>query len=249
MDAMIAQVNPWIIAAVLAAAMLGSWVLGWSIGCKNPGDPDDKPSARFIEGSLALLALLLGFTFAMALTKHEQRRLMIIADANAISDFYTTTGFLPEPQRTGLQDTIREYVNARLNLAQTSDDALVDSEKLQQRMTDLAQEAVHADTPLTLPLVNTFNNLTSCHSSLVSAIRDRLPAEVLLLLAATAIISTILVARYHGTRHKLHMSGTISYVLLVSLAVCVILDLNQPTRGLTTVSVEPLQRVAASIAK
>ena len=255
MDSSFAQIDSWMVAMVLAAAMLGGWALGWWIGRRHPADPDEKSSSRFVDGSMALFGLLLGFTFAMALSKHDQRRIMIIADSNSIGDFYTCASLLKDPQRTPLQDTIREYVDIRVNFVRghqdraTIEKAILDSEKLHQRMTNLVAEAVNAGTPVTLALVNTLNNLTSNHASVLAAMHDRLPLAVLLLLFSAAVISTILVGRHHGETQKLHIAGSICYVLLTALAVYLILDLNRPFRGLITVSNEPLERLAASIAK
>jgi hypothetical protein len=255
MDAVFAQIGSWLVAVALAGMMLLGWAFGWWIGHRNPADPDEKSVGRFVDGSTALLGLLLGFTFAMALGKHDQRRLLIISDSNSIADFFTCASLLKDPPRAPLQDAIRQYVDIRVNLFRvrtdraTIDKAIADMEKLQQRMTSLTGEAVDSGTPIAMPLVNTLNNLTSSHSSLLAAMRDRLPFAVLVLLFVAAIVSTILVGRHHGARHKPHVAGTICYVLLVSLSVCVILDLNQPARGFVTLSYEPLDRLAASIKK
>ena len=255
MDASFAQIDAWIVAVVMATFMIGGWAFGWWIGGKNPADANGNSSARFVDGSMALLGLLLGFTFAMALGKHEQRRLLIVADSNTIGDFYTCASLLRDPQKAQLQQCIREYLDIRLGLLREKPNpvaarkVIADCETLHQRMTDLVAQAVDAGTPVTVPLINTLNNLTSSHASLLAAMRDRLPLAVLFLLFVAAVISTVLVGRHHGAQQKPHITGTICYVLLTSLAICVILDLNQPFDGGIKVSSEPLERLATSIAQ
>ena len=255
MDLMTAQVSSWLLGGVLALVMFACWWAGWILGSRHPANPDEKSSSRFVEGSLALMGLLLGFAFAMALSKHDQRRQMIISDANSIADMYTVASFLPEPQKKGLQEALRSYIEIRLVMGNANADptivskGMADSEKLQGRMTEIAQDAVRAGTPLTLPLVDRLNNLTSNHISMFAAMRDRLPLQVLILLTAAAVISTVLVARHHGARQKLHVSGTVCYILLVSLVVVVILDLNQPMQGFTRVSMAPLEHVSKIMGK
>lgn len=251
---MFARIDPWVVALALAAMMLVGWRVGWWIGRRNPADPDEKSSSRFIDGSLAFFGLLLGFTFAMALSKHDNRRLLIVADSNSIGDFYTCASLLKEPHRTQLQGTIRQYVSLRVNQFRKPDYAgveafLAETGRLQDQMTVAVADAVNAGTPVTVPLVNTLNNLTSSHASLLAAMRDRLQVEVVLLLFAAAVISTVLVGRYHGATHTLRIAGTICYIILISLAVCVILDLNRPFEGMMRVSYESLERLAASITK
>jgi VIT1/CCC1 family predicted Fe2+/Mn2+ transporter len=255
METTFAEFDPWLVALLLATLMFLGWGVGWYIGNKVPFEPDEESAGRFVDGSLALLGLFLGFTFAMALSKHDQRRLTVIADSNSIADFYTTASFLPQPQRGEIQDAVRDYLHIRLSLSHgdlnraKGDQAIADSEKLQKRITDLVGEAIASGTPVAVPLVNDLNTMTSSQASLIAAIRDRLPIEVLLLLGVAAVGSTVLVGRHHGARHRVRIAGTLCYVLLVVMAVGVILDLNRPATGMIRVSVELYERLAASIAK
>ena len=96
---------------------------------------------------------------------------------------------------------------------------------------------------------NIDGTLVSADAARMAALRDRLSAAVLMLLFGAAVISTCLVGRYHGARQKPHVFETVSYIVLVSFAVCVILDLNQPSRGLIRVDDWPLHRLTASMAE
>jgi hypothetical protein len=71
------------LAAILASIEIGRW-LGVHVG----GQGDDNVST--LEGAaIGLLALMVGFTFAMSLSRFEVRRDAILAEANAIG----TTAF------------------------------------------------------------------------------------------------------------------------------------------------------------
>jgi hypothetical protein len=89
--------------------------------------------------------------------------------------------------------------------------------------------------------------VTSNHAARLAAARDRLPASVVLLLLISAVMSSMLVGREQGVSDRADVAGTVSFVVLVSFAVYVILDLNQPERGLITVSQEPIQRLLSSM--
>jgi len=70
--------------------------------------------SKFLDASLAVLGLLLAFTFSTALVKHDQRRLMVVADSNAIGDFYTCASLLKEqyePGCTGLSTTTHRFAD------------------------------------------------------------------------------------------------------------------------------------------
>jgi hypothetical protein len=46
--------------------------------------------------------------------------------------------------------------------------------------------------------------------------------------------------------HQSNIAGTVCFIILVSFAVYVTLGLNQPDRGLVTVSQEPIQRLLST---
>jgi hypothetical protein len=51
--------------------------------------------------SFGLLALMLGFTFAMAMTRYEERREAVLREANAIGTAVLRAQVLAEPERWG----------------------------------------------------------------------------------------------------------------------------------------------------
>src|SRR4030095_12896321 len=91
-----AQIDAWIFALALAFSMLAAWGIGWWAGPRTMPDSGDPSTARFVDASLAMLGLLLGFSFAMALSRHDQRRAMVIQDSNSIGDFYTCATLLKD---------------------------------------------------------------------------------------------------------------------------------------------------------
>jgi hypothetical protein len=139
------------------------------------------PAGKFNEACMALLGLLLAFTFSMSLSKHDQRRLMVVNESNAIGDFYTCVSLLKEPARGRLQAVIRQYVEHRLAMAHPGLDEAAFQKKLdefqemQNRMQALVGEALDGQTPVAVPLVNTFNEVTSSSAARLAALRDRLP--------------------------------------------------------------------------
>jgi len=242
-------------AAVLAAAMFAGWWVGWRQGRRQPREKRDLAHSKFSEACMAVLGLLLAFTFSMSLAKHEQRRQMVVVDSNSIGDLYTCASLLKDPVRTRLQSTIREYAEHRLALAQHTlspaelQAKLDEAQKMHERMQTLVGEAVDAGTPVTVPLVNTLNALTSNHASRVHAYRDRLPASIVFLLALSALIAMALMGIHQGEANERHFGATFGFIMLASLVMGVTLDLNQPERGMISVSQEPMRRVLSGMAK
>jgi hypothetical protein len=240
---------------VLALAMLTAWGVGWYYGRRAAKAGRDAQGGKLNDAISALMGLLLAFTFSMSLGKHDQRRQMVVTDSNAIGDFYTCASLVNEPTRRKLQDEVRAYAEQRLALAKTwRDEALLpirlgEVQEMQNRMQALVQEAVDKGTPIAIPLVNTLNEVTSSHAARLAATRDRLPVSIVLLLFLAAIGTMALVGRQQGLSGERYLGAMILFVALVSMVVWVTLDLNQPQRGLITVSQEPLERLLSGMGR
>jgi hypothetical protein len=252
MGTIFAELDAYLVAAALAIAMFASWAIGRWQGRRLRAAVGNVPISKFEDASLALLGLLLGFSFSMAIVKHDQRRLMVIADSNAIGDFYNCATLLKEPVRTKLQSVIRDYTKLRLDLTgrrideATLEKALAQMETMQAQMVELVSQALDAGTPIAISLTNTLNGVTSNHASRLAAAKDRLPTSVVVLLLTSAVLSSMLVGREQGSGDRPDAAGTITFIILVSLAIFVTMDLNQPERGFITVSQEPIQRLLSS---
>lgn len=252
MDLLVARFDAVVVAPAVALAMLAAWGLGTLMGQRLHRIGSRTPS-KFDDASIALMGLLLAFAFGMSISKHEQRRMAVVADSNAIGDFYTCATLLKEPTRTKLQGVIKQYAELRLSLtrkrasAAEFENALSRIQQAHAQMTELVAQALSEGTPIAVPLTNTLNDVSSKHAARVAAVNDRLPATVAILLIVSAIVTTMLIGREQGATGSPEVAGTLTFILLVSLAIYVIFDLNQPQRGLTRVSQEPIERLISSM--
>jgi hypothetical protein len=255
MNDLIERTDPGLIALVFGVGMLAAWCLGWRRGQRSPLEGGEDPATKFIDGSMALLGLLLAFTFSMSLSRHEQRRAMVVTDSNAIGDFYTCASLLKEPHRGQLQTVVHEYAQARLAITRSTfsrsdqETAIQRSQDAHTRMTEIVAAALAEGTPIAVPLTNTLNAVTSSHASRLSAFRDRVPWIIVVLLFLSSVLPAFLLGMQQGVSQKRHFSGMASFIVLVSVVIYVTLDLNQPGSGLITVSQEPMERLLQSMSK
>jgi|SRR5208282_1022699 hypothetical protein len=255
MELIVSKMDARNVAVVVALAMLVAWRVGIRMGNWLRLKGGGRQPSKFDDASMALLGLLLAFTFGVSIGKHDQRRLAVVADSNAIGDFYTCATLLKEPARTKLQSVIREYAELRLHLAQGRIDsvefenALTRFQEMQGRMAEVVGQAVSDGTPIAIPLINSLNEVTSNHAARLAAVRDQVPLSIVTLLFVSSIITTMLVGREQGYAAITELAGTLCFILLVSLAIYVTLDLNQPDRGVIRVSQEPLERLLSSMPK
>src|SRR5271154_7249952 len=74
------------------------------------------------DGVVVLLSLLLGFTLAMALPRFDQRRELVVAEANAIGTTDLRAQLLPEPERTKTLELLRQYLDVRVRFSEDGTD-------------------------------------------------------------------------------------------------------------------------------
>jgi hypothetical protein len=250
------DIEAWVVGIAVAVAMLVGWYFGRWHGQNLRLELQGRPAvSKFMDASLAILGLLVAFTFATAWGKYDQRRLMVIADSNAIGDFYNCASLLNEPVRTKLRRVIQNYTALRVDISTRPynkakfEEALNEFEQMQKQMVELVSQALAQGTPIAVSLTNTLNAATSMHAARLAAVRDRVPASIVLLLLVSAVVCAMLVGREQGSSQEDDIAGTVCFIILVSFAIWVTLDLNQGDRGLIRVDQEPIQRLLSTMSQ
>jgi hypothetical protein len=249
------RIDPFWLSLGFSVAMLAAWGTGWRRGRRPTPETAEDPGIKFTDAALALLGLLLAFTFSLSLGRHDQRRATIIDEGNAVGDFYTCASLLKEPQRSRLQAVIHEYSRHKLDLARKPrsgpnlDEELRWFQQAQSHMTAIVSEALDAGTPIALSVTNTLNGVASADGSSLAAYRERLPWSIVLLLLLGAVVPAFLMGLQQGKSARPHLSGTVCFFLMVTLVIYVTLDLNQPGGGTIRVSEEPFARLLQSMEK
>jgi hypothetical protein len=205
---------------------------------------------------LGLLALIIGFTFAMALSRFEARRDAVLNEANAIGTTALRARLLPEPHRAESLKLLQEYVKIRLDItkrpvSRTELVAAIDrSNVLQEALWQQAKAIAAKDSGLvpTGLFIQTLNEMIDNQGKRLAAIRNRVPNIVLLSLFGLAAIAGGFAGYASGldarsTRLPVYIIG-----ILVSVVILLILDLDRPSSGFIEVSQQPMIDTAASIA-
>ena len=251
-DQNLLRVDAWIVALAFFLAMMAAWRLGWRWG-QSASDGSQDSSLKFTDASMAILGLLLAFTFAMSLGRHDHRRLMLVGESNALGDFYTCASLLNDPHRSELQTTIRTYAEEQLSMlaryVSIEEQRLIEQRNIAacNRMTVIVAGAIANGTPIAVPLTNTLNEVTSATASRLAAYDEVLPWSITVLLLLSAIVPMFLMGRLQAVSGKRRVSSILFFVVLVSLVIFVTMDLCQPRRGLIRVNRGTLERVIASM--
>ena len=210
-----------------------------------------------LEGAtLGLLALMIGFTFSMALSRFDARRDGVLNEANAIGTTALRARLLPAPHNTESLKLLREYVQVRLDFAQKLRSpreqaaAIARSNAIQEALWQEATAVAAKDTAIvpTGLFIQTLNEMIDNQEKRLTALRNRVPNIVLLALYATAIIASAFTGYASGIETR--RSRVPMYVMgvLVVAVILLIQDLDRPGYGFVTVSQQPMIDTAASLA-
>ncbi|HSE18680.1 MAG TPA: hypothetical protein VLB46_16610 [Pyrinomonadaceae bacterium] len=201
----------------------------------------ESPVGGMVGATLGLLAFMLAFTFGLAGSRFEDRRQVVLSEANAIGTTYLRAAMLPEPMRTEAQNLLREYVDVRLEGVQQPgklEQAVAGSEELQNRLWSLAVAATEKDrTPITALFVMSLNEVIDLHATRIMAgLRSRVPAVIWIVLYLLAFLSMVILGYHAGLASSRRSIAAIALILGFSLVLVLIADLDRPGQGMLRVS-------------
>ena len=206
---------------------------------------------------LGLLALMIGFTFAMALSRFEARRDAVLNEANAIGTTALRARLLREPHRAEVLKLLREYVQIRLDItqraavSQTELRAAIDrSNALQEALWQQAA-AVSAKDSSMVPtglFIQTLNEMIDNQGKRLAALRNRVPNVVPLVLFGIAAVASAFAGYASGFEAKRNRLPVYTTGVVVVAVIVLILDLDRPNAGFIEISQQPMIDTAANIA-
>jgi len=243
MQANILAITVGTLLALLAAFALGSWVHSRSFGAEKTTSLEQSQVGLVVSGILVVLGLLLGFTFSLALDRFEQRRMLVITEANAISTSYLRAQLLDEPDRTRLSNLLIAYTDNRVNLATAASDKRPLLEQNDRLLTQIwAAVAAALDTPkgraISTPLTLTFNELIDLDTERKVARTANIPGLVFATLYVFLVVTAVVVGFVLSGKRQRYLA--LVMILLLTLGISTIVDLNRPTSGWIRESQEPM---------
>ena len=197
--------------------------------------------------TLGLLALVLGFTLAMAESRFSSRRQVVLDESLAVGTTYLRTDFLPEPQRSRSKLLLREYIDARIAFYST-EEATPRSQALQTRLwAELAAVASTHDTPLLGTYVTSLNQMIDLEAARDLILAARVPWTIHLLVLVVAFVA-IGINGYAVGLGRIRIPISLTVVpLLVAFSYSVLLDLDRSRAGLISTGDRPMERLKQSL--
>ena len=208
-------------------------------------DPDLLDGIGAVDGMVyALLGLLVAFTFSGAASRFDDRRALIVTEANDIGTAYLRIALLPTASQAPLRDAFHRYVDSRMasyardNSEEEFNKAFDTSKQIQAEIWKMAVEAGRQpDAPpaanmLLLPAINDMIDITSTRAA---ALRVHPPWPIFAMLLLTAMVCALLAGNAMLRSRSPNWIHIVGFALITTVTLYVIADLEYPRRGLIQV--------------
>lgn len=230
----------------VALALLLSMEIGFRVGRwhQTLGRASIKEFVGIIDAPiLALLGLLIGFTFFGAAERFDHRRDLIVEETNDIGTAYLRLDLLRPEDRDVLRNLFREYLDSRLRTYAVLPDvkaAIAEYDHSQELQTKIWDQSIlasqktgtaHASIQL-LPALNAMFDITTTR---LAVTQFHPPRVVFVMLAALALIAAMLAGYQMSSAAMRSWFHVLLFVTTFTLALYVIVDLEYPRLGMIRV--------------
>ncbi len=235
----------------LIAQWFAAYVGDFLRGRRRPVRKDEREDLDIVEAAvLTLLALIIGFSFSMAVTRYDLRKNYEEAEANAIGTEYVRADLLPVADAVSVRELLRRYLDQRVasylsreerEIGQTD----IESAKLEAALWSTILPAANArPTPVTALVVSGMNDVLNSQSRTQAAWWNRIPVAAWSLMGLIAISCNLLLG--YGERRK----GALLLLVLpivVSISFLLIADIDSPRGGIIRVLPHSLISLSLSL--
>jgi hypothetical protein len=212
------------------------------------GERDDFEVVR--NSALTLLALLIGFSFSMAVSRYDQRKNYEEEEANAIGTEYVRAGLLPAADAAKVRELLKDYLHQRVLFYSIRDEGQLaqvrtTTTKLQDELWSSVQGVAAAQpTPVVTLAVAGMNNVLNSQGYTQAAWWNRIPIAAWSLMAAIALCGSLLMGY---VAHRRGLLLFLVFPLITSIAFFLIADIDSPRGGVIRVLPRNLTSLAQSL--
>lgn len=245
--------TPYVLLAVglglaLFAGMVGMLILGRRIGQRRLArDPETSSAGLGVVDAavFGLFGLLIAFTFSGAGARFDERRQLIVQEANDIGTAWLRLDLLPAEAQPGLRQLFRDYADARIAAAEAAPDILAAQQhvdralRLQGEIWAGSVAAVQtpglspAAATLLLPALNAMIDITTTRD--MTAKRHP-PLAIWVLFYMIAMVSALLAGQGMAGNRSPSILHLLGFPAIMAAVVTLVINLEHPRLGLVTLA-------------
>lgn len=206
---------------------------------------DRSPIGSTIAATLGLLAFLLAFTFGFAASKFDNRRELVIDEANAIGTTYLRAGYLDNPYKMQVRDLLKEYISIRITAVKPEklEQGIKKSEELQDQLWQqaVAVARTNPNSVVTGLFIQSLNEVIDLHAKRVNiGVRIRIPMIIWGTLYFITVLTIASLGYQFGLMRTQFIGINMLLILIFSTVITLIVDLDRPQEGFITTSQQSL---------
>jgi len=205
------------------------------------------------NAALTLLALIIGFTFSMAVGRYDQRKNFEEAEANAIGTEYVRAAFLPAADAARVRQLLKSYLGQRILFYTTGHDAGLldrvnaDTDRLENELWSAVQAPAAAQpTPVVALAVSGMNDVLNSQGYTQAAMWNRIPIAAWVLMVSIGIACNLLVG-YNARQERAKPSLFFLLPSIVAVSFFLIADMDSPRGGVIRVAPQNLESLSQSL--
>jgi hypothetical protein len=197
--------------------------------------PDPVEFTTILAATFTLLSLMIGFSFAMAINRYDQRKTLEEGEANAIGTAYLRADLLPAEAATTVRNVLKKYLDQRVLFYRIRNP--VELNRINAETTTLQAElwsavvhsAAEQPTPPIALVVSGMNDVLNIQGYTQASWWNRIPHEAWELMAILSFFGNLLFG--YAQRRVLFVLP-----MLVSFSFALIADTDSPRGGIVRVS-------------
>lgn len=234
---------------MLFVAILCAIEIGHRFGLRTaPEVRGDEVTSNAKAAVMAVVGLLLAFSYSFSSERYDERMAVNWREANAIEKSYFRTTMLEEPAASRLRRILREYLDLRIeNGTVPPGDPEVErldaeTRRLHHEMWKTAMPSVQRDRHdvMTVAVVQSLNETIDIAAEQRAARRNHVPDAVTILLLMSTIMASGLLGYSAQEKSVRNLPVWGAFAVVLALVMFSILDLDRPRRGLIRVRTDAL---------
>jgi len=186
-----------------------------------------------------LMGLIIALTFSGAALRFEQRRMLIVDEANAIGTAYLRVDLLPADAQPSIRRDFRKYLEARIELYHNiSNKKMVAEleEKTASLQTIIWKASVKAsqksdNLSASLLLLPALNSMIDICSTRTAVRQVHQPNIIFMIMILMALVSSLIAGYGMALKKSRSWIHLIGFTLVLLVTIIVIIDLEYPRLG------------------
>jgi hypothetical protein len=239
--------------STLVAMSLSAWIGASVLRRVKSLTAESREDFNVVQAAtLTLLALMIGFSFSMAVGRYDQRKNYEEEEANAIGTEYVRADLLPSADAQQVRALLTRYIEQRVLFYRTRDVPELQrinttTAQLQAGLWAAVRDAAAAQpNPVTALAVAGMNDVLNSQGYTQAAWWNRIPIAAWGLMVAIAVCCNLLVG-YGARTARVGLTLLVVLPVVVATSFALIADIDSPRGGIIRVSPINLVSTAQSL--